>query len=320
MIDRAGPRANQKTIGETITQPTKQRQKINKTKKKWVDDFTVLASVDLKQHLVTDPAPVQPVPWRGRHHQVLPVQHNTLKPEIDSIVKYSEDRKMLLNPIKTKAMIFNTLRNYDCMPEISIQGGENIEVVEQHKILGQIVRSDLKTITNTEAICKKGFKRMWILRRLKSLGCPTAELLIVLREQIVSICEVGVAWWGPMITKHESNMLERVLKTGLHIIFQDKYMNFKNALKLGNLRSLRERRVVQITKFCKKSYKNPRFKTWFCEESQQTPAREQRNRRAAPLLKPVTCRTQRYARSSLPVMTSILSWHPPLLYTPIDLA
>ena len=51
MIDRAGPRANQKTIGETITQPIKQRQKIDKTKKQWVDDFTVLASVDLKQHL-----------------------------------------------------------------------------------------------------------------------------------------------------------------------------------------------------------------------------------------------------------------------------
>ena len=79
---------------------------------------------------------------------------------------------------------------------------------------------------------------MWILRRLKSLGCPISELLIVLREQIVSICEVGVAWWGPMITKHESNMLERILKTGLHIIFQEKYLNFKNSLKLGNLQSL----------------------------------------------------------------------------------
>ena len=161
---------------------------------------------------------------------------------------------------------------------------------------------------------------MWILRRLKSLGCPIPELLIVLREQIVSICEVGVAWWGPMITKHESNMLERVLKTGLHIIFQDKYQNFKNALKLGKLQSLRQRRIVQITKFCKKSYKNPRFKTWFCEEPHQPPLRERRCKRAAPLLKPVTCRTQRYARSSLPLMTSILSWHPPLLYTPIDLA
>ena len=77
-----------------------------------------------------------------------------------------------------------------------------------------------------------------------------------------------------------------------------------------------------MTKFSKKSFKNPRFKTWFCEadESIQQPARERRHKRAAPLLKPVPCRTQRYARSSIPVMTSILSWHPPLLYTPIDLA
>jgi hypothetical protein len=186
---------------------------------------------------------------------------------------------MLLNPIKTKAMIFNTLRNYDCSPDISIKNGEHIDVVEQHKILGQIVRSDLKTISNTEAICKKAFKRMWVLRRLKSLGCPISELLIVLREQIVSICEVGVAWWGPMITKHESNMLERILKTGLHIIFQEKYLNFKNSLKLGNIQSLKQRRAVQITKFSQKSYKNPRFKTWFCEadESIQPAARERRH-------------------------------------------
>jgi hypothetical protein len=294
---------------------------MNKTKKKWVDDFTVLASIDLKQHLVTDQSPIQPVPFRGRHHQILPIQSNTLQPEIDSIVQYSEERKMLLNTIKTKTMIFNTLRNYDCVPQISIKDGEYLEVVEEHKILGQIVRSDLKTISNTENICKKGFKRMWILRRLKSMGCPSKELITVLREQIISICEVGVAWWGPMITKHESNMLERILKTGLHIIFQENYSSFKNALRLADMKSLKERRLIHITNFSKKSYKNPRFKTWFCVDDQQPPLRFTRNgSKSGPLLKPVTCRTQRYARSSLPVMTSILSWHPPLLYTPYNLA
>ena len=97
---------------------------------------------------------------------------------------------MLLYPIKTKAMVFNTLRNYDCIPAISIKSGENIEVVEQHKILGQIVRSDLKTISNTEAMCKKGFRRMWILRRLEFLGCPISELLlysiIFIRESVTA--------------------------------------------------------------------------------------------------------------------------------------
>ena len=68
-----------------------------------------------------------------------------------------------------------------------------------------------------------------------------------------------------MITKYESNVLERVLKTGLHIIFQEKYIDFKHSLKMGNFLSLKERRVIQITNFSKKSYQNSRFKTWFCE-------------------------------------------------------
>jgi hypothetical protein len=219
-------------------------------------------------------------------------------------------------------MIFNPLIRYDILPQISIGKGEYLEVVDEHKILGQIIRSDLKTISNTENICTKAFKRMWILRRLKALGCPTQELLTVLREQIISICEVAVAWWGPMITKQESNMLERVLETGLHIIFQDKYLNFTHALKLGKLKSLKERRIIQISKFSHKAYKNPRYKTWFYESAtQQPPVRNTRSsHKSAPLLKPVTCRTQRYSRSSLPLMTSILACHPPLRYRPIDLA
>ena len=197
----------------------------------------MLASIDLKKHFEIDPNPVHPVPRRGPPPQILPQHHNILQDEITEIVKYSKDRNMLLNQCKTKTMILNPLLRYDVLPQISIGGNEEyLEVVDKHKILGQIIRSDLKTISNTENICRKAFKRMWILRRLKALGCPTQELLTVLREQIISICEVAVAWWGPMITKQESNMLERILKTGLHIIFQDKYLNFSHALKLGQLK------------------------------------------------------------------------------------
>ena len=125
-----------------------------------------------------------------------------------------------------------------------------------------------------------------------------------------------------MITMQEGNMLERILKTGLHIIFQNEYGSFNNALRLGNLKSLQERRIVQLARFSKKAYKSDRFKSWFCESEE--PHEIQRNTRnpvgIPPLVKPVPCRTQRYARSSLPLMTRLLSWHPPLRYTPIDLA
>ena len=81
------------------------------------------------------------------------------------------------------------------MPQISTGPNTQLEVVEQHKILGQILRSDLLTISNTENICMKAYKTTWVLRRLKSLGCSIEELLIVLK-QIIKICEVSLVWWG----------------------------------------------------------------------------------------------------------------------------
>ena len=116
-------------------------------------------------------------------------------------------------------MVFNTLLKYDVLPQISTEPGEYLAVVEEQKIVGYVLRSDLKTISNTEYICKKAYKRMWLIRRLTTLGCPIPELVEVLKQQIVTICEFGAAYWGCMITKVESNMLERCLKTVLHIIF-----------------------------------------------------------------------------------------------------
>ena len=318
MIDRAGPKANPKQIGQIITQPMKNRKKMEKTKKKWVDDFTLLASVDLKRTLVPNTDPVRPVPFRGRTEQILPREANILQDEVQKVVSLSSDRKMLLNPLKTKAMTFNPLKKYDISPQISTEVGSNIEVVEEQKILGNILRSDLKTISNTEYICKRAFQRMWILRRLKYLGCPIPELLDVLRQQIISICEGSVAFWGPMITQVESNMLERCLKTGLHIIYQEKYISFSQVLKLANMSSLKMRRIELITNFSKKAYKSSKFNSWFCQSEATTNVALRR--RQVPLLKPVQCRTQRYSRSSIPVMTKLLSWHPPLRYVSLDLA
>ena len=226
---------------------------------------------------------------------------------------------MRLSNIKTKTMIFNPLRIYDINPEISISPGSFTDVVEEQKILGTIFRSDMKTISNTEYICKKAYTRMWILRRLKTLGCPIPELLDVLRQQILSICEGNVAYWGPMITKEESNMLERVLKTGLHIIYQERYITFPQILKLANMRSLKTRRVALITSFSKKAFSHEKFKGWFSESEDRTAGARTRGR-PIPRLNPVACRTQRYKRSSLPLMTKLLSWHPPMRYFGLDLA
>ena len=318
MIDSAGPKINPEPIGKIITRPPKQRKKMDKTKKKWIDDFTVLASIDLKRTLVANTEPLRPVDYHGRTEHLLPRMENTLQDEIDQIVNLSSQRSMQLSHQKTKTMIFNPFRKYDVFPEISIKQGELTEVVEEQKILGNIVRSDLKTISNTEYICKRAYRRMWVLRRLKSLGCPIPELLDVLRQQVISICEGSVAYWGPMITKVESNMLERCLKTGLHIIYQEDYVCFNNALSLSNMKSLKIGRLELISKLSKKAIQSTKYKNWFSYSKE--PSEMRTRRKAAPILEQVHCRTQRYQRSSLPFMTKLLSWHPPLRYVALDLA
>ena len=133
MIDCAGPKRNPEPIGITITRPLKQRKRMSKTKKKWIDDFIVLSSIDLKRTLVVKKEPVRPVNYHGRTEHRLPRQENSQQDEIDTIVNLSIQRNMQLSQPKTKTMIFNPLRKYDVFPEISIKQGEFTEVVEEQK-------------------------------------------------------------------------------------------------------------------------------------------------------------------------------------------
>ena len=55
------------------------------------------------------------------------------------------------------------------MPELTLDNNE-LEVVDDIRLIGLILRSDMKWMSNTENMVKKANKRIWILRRLKYLG------------------------------------------------------------------------------------------------------------------------------------------------------
>ena len=55
------------------------------------------------------------------------------------------------------------------MPETNLDEHE-LEVVDEIRLLGLILRSDMKWTSNTENMITKANKRLWMLRRLKNLG------------------------------------------------------------------------------------------------------------------------------------------------------
>ena len=109
--------------------------------------------------------------------------------------------------------------------------------------------------------------------------------------------------------------MERIFKTALHIIYQEEYISFDRSRKRTKLKTLAERRKDVIFKFSKSEEKLVNFKDWFSE--QDPPARKTRTFKKEKY-KPVPCRTKRFARSAIPVLTKAVSWHPPMVYVAPD--
>ena len=121
---------------------------------------------------------------------------------------------MKLNFSKSKFMLFNPTTNFDFVPEFSTEGNQ-IETLEEMKLLGIVFSNDLKWKSNTESITKKAFSRLWIIRRLKKNGANIDDLKDVYYKQVRSVLEFGVPVWNCSLTKDDCSEIERVQKAFL---------------------------------------------------------------------------------------------------------
>jgi hypothetical protein len=64
---------------------------------------------------------------------------------------------MQINRKKTKVMAFNPCISWDFMPELKLDYQE-LEMVEEMRLLGMIVRSDMKWSSKTEHMLVRAYK------------------------------------------------------------------------------------------------------------------------------------------------------------------
>ena len=210
--------------------------------------------------------------------------------------------EMELNADKTKVMIFNRSRQYDFLPQLYVEKDLPLEFVEVHKLLGVYIQSDLRWHTNTNNLCSKGYSRLWLLRRLQTLGASIEELLDVYQKQVRSIVELAVPVWEPGLTHVERKQIERVQKAACSIILGRNYNRYSEALSILGLETLSSRRKKLSLNFAKKALRHPRFSTWFqYNTSKNYPIRRQNK------LVPVTSRTKDFKSSPLPSLTELLN-------------
>ena len=83
---------------------------------------------------------------------------------------------MKINETKTKTMIFNYSKKYQFTTELKIED-EPIEVIDQTRLLGTIITSDLKWDANCKNIIKKANARMALLRKVSKFGAKIGNSL-----------------------------------------------------------------------------------------------------------------------------------------------
>ena len=265
--------------------------------------MTVIEALDLKTTLVENPNLVRPLQYRERTGHIINEQALNMKETLNALKDYSEAHKMKINIQKTEGMLFNASKSLDFLPKLQIDQSNELRIVDQHKLLGVIITSNLSWQAQIDYMCQSAYKRMWILRRLKYLGASITDLVSVYTTQIRCVIEFSVAVWNSALTEAQICQLERIQRCALSIILSDQYRDYKTALSQLNLEVLSVRRKHLCRTFAVKSAKHPKFASWFCQNDEKlVNTRSKREK-----YKPVIARTNKYQRSPLAYLTELLN-------------
>ena len=190
---------------------------------KYVDDLSMLAAINLTKCLTSDSlSRPRPLSFNERTQQVLATEGNLLQDDLNSLEKYVSRKQMKIKESKTQLMKFNFTRNMDFPPEILVDGFKNnLQVVDKAKLLGVVITGDLKWQENTREICRKAYKRMWALRRMKALDIEPLIILDIYVKEIRAVLELAVPAWNSGLTKKQIDEIERVQRVAIHIILSD---------------------------------------------------------------------------------------------------
>ena len=302
-INEAGFKEQDKEIGKRITECAKKRKEITTGHWKYVDDLTLAEALDLKKCLESDSENIleKPLAYLDRTNHILPSNNSKVQGQLDEINEYAMINEMKINKNKTKVMLFNTARLRDFTPKLKIDG-DPIDVVEEIKLLGVILTSDLKWNENTMHITKKAYNKLWMIRRLKLNGANRKDLLDIYIKHVRRVVENSAVVWHPGLTKINTTEIERVQKSAFAIILGKDYNNYEHALQTLGRERLSQRRENLCLKFAMKSFKSEKFQSWFTVDSNPM-----NTRRKLKKVKEADTRTARFKKSALPYMTSLIN-------------
>ena len=272
---------------------------------KFLDDLSILeiinllminmSSYDFMKHVPSD-APLD-------HMYVQPTELMT-DSWLENIQNWTIKNKMRINEKKTKCMIFNFTKNHKFFTRLSLNG-QNIETINNTKLLGTIISDDFKWDLNTEAIIKQANASLEIIRRLVSFNVPRNDLRTIYILFVRSILEKSAVVWHSGLTDEERCNIERVQKSAFKLILRDKYIDYESSLKVLDMESLDERRKTLCLNFALKCTKHEKAKHMFPQKTKS----HRMNTRNCEKFQVQHSKTERLQKSPIIYMQTLLNDH-----------
>ena len=230
---------------------------------KLVDDLTILEKLNLIiQGISSYNFRNQVASDIGIDQLYVPNTNLLSQKSLDYIQEWTSTNKMKLNTKKSNTMIFNFTEDYQFATRLYLENAL-LENVNETKLLGVYITSDLKWTKNTEMLVIRAYKRMIMLHRLIQFNPPQSDLVTIYKLYIRSILEQSCHVWHYSLTQEDVTDLERVQKVACKVILQENYESYDQALDLLDLETLFNRREKLLLKFGKKCASHPRTSDMF---------------------------------------------------------
>ena len=133
------------------------------------------------------------------------------------------------------------------------------------KILGFVFSQRPDVSAHVAHMREKYRKRAWIVRHLKKAGVSQRDLVQIYYSMVRSVLEYASGAFHTLLTKEESDELERLQRMSLKTIFGH-HLSYGEILQQNGIQTLEERRSLAFDKLCIKLANNPRYKEWLPEQ------------------------------------------------------
>ena len=148
---------------------------------------------------------------------------NLMHEKIEDVEQFVRLNGMKINEGKTKILFFNNKKtdgvlHYNCNGQYLIQ-------VEEMKVLGFWLQSDMRVNLQVEYMVTKSNGRIWGLRKLMANGGSIEDGKQYYITWVQYLFEFAVPVWNGRLTVQETETFEKIQKKCLKIILGRGYQN-----------------------------------------------------------------------------------------------